>query len=99
VIARGPTFTTLLATALEQIRRHAAGNVTVLARLLQAVETVAGVTTSPRRRQALWQQVQKIDDGIQQSIVLSGERQALSGQSQRLDALLVPPCGGVSTRL
>jgi uncharacterized membrane protein len=99
VIARGPTFATLLATALDQICRHAAGNVTVLARLLQAVETVAGVTTSPRRRQALWQQVQTIEDVIQQSIVLSRERLALSRQSQRLDALLVPPCGGVSTRL
>jgi uncharacterized membrane protein len=76
--------------ALEQICRNAAGNVTVLARLLQAVETVAGVTTSYRRRQALRQQVQRLEEVIHQSIVLPGERQALTNQSRRLGQLLAP---------
>jgi uncharacterized membrane protein len=97
VIARGPTFATLLATALDQIRRNAAGNVTVLACLLHAVETVAVVTTSHERRQALWQQVQSIEDVIRQSIVLPGEHQALLSQSQRLGQLLAPPCGRLPT--
>jgi uncharacterized membrane protein len=97
VIARGPTFVTLLTTALDQIRRNAAGNVTVLARLLQAVETVAGVTTSQQRRQALWQQVQGLDEVIQQSIVLPAERQALAQHSRRLGQLLAPPCSHLPT--
>jgi uncharacterized membrane protein len=97
VIACGPTFVTLLATALDQIRRNAAGNVTVLACLLHAVETVAGVTTSRRRRQALWQQVQRIDNVIQQSIVLPEERQVLTNQSRRLGQLLTSPCSRLPT--
>jgi len=97
VIARGPTFATLLATALDQICRNAAGNVTVLARLLQAMETMAGVTTSHRRRQALRQQVQRIEEVIHQSIVLPGERQALTNQSRRLGQLLALPCSRLLT--
>jgi uncharacterized membrane protein len=97
VIARGPTFATLLATALDQICRNAAGNVTVLACLLQAVETVAGVTTSYRRRQALRQQVQRLEEVIHQSIALPGERQALTNQSQRLAQLLAPPWSRLPT--
>ena len=52
VIARGPTFESLASTALDEIRQNAAGNVSVLARLLATLETVAACTADPGRRVA-----------------------------------------------
>jgi uncharacterized membrane protein len=60
VIAIAPTFEALLAEAFEQIRGSAEGNVAIMARMLSAFETLAELTVSPRRRQALHEQVQGI---------------------------------------
>ena len=60
VIARGPSFESLLSDAFDQIRQNAEGNVAVLTRQLQSLETIAGWTTSIRRRQALRQQANLI---------------------------------------
>lgn len=58
VIAIAPTFEALLAEALDQIRGSAEGNVGIMARMLSALEVLAGLTPSPRRRRALHEQVQ-----------------------------------------
>ena len=55
VIARGPTFESLVDESFDQIRQSAEGNVAVIVRLLAALERVAGRTTDaaaahPRRR-------------------------------------------------
>lgn len=50
VLARGPTFATLLALACDEVRQQAAGNVTVLRRLLDVLAEVAEVTDDPSRR-------------------------------------------------
>ena len=51
VVAKGPTFESLLAESFDQIRRSAEGNVAVIVRLLQALETIAERTTDePRLR-------------------------------------------------
>ena len=60
VIARGPSFASLLAEAFDQIRQNAEGNVAVLTRLLHALEIIADQTTKLRRRQALRQQAERI---------------------------------------
>lgn len=60
VIARGPSFASLLAEAFDQIRQNAEGNVAVLTRLLHALEIIADQTTKFRRRQALRQQAELI---------------------------------------
>jgi len=60
VIARGPSFESLLAEAFDQIRQNAAGNVAILSRMLGAIQTIASLTTSPGRRAALREQVQSI---------------------------------------
>jgi uncharacterized membrane protein len=60
VIARGPTFESLLAEAFDQIRQNAGGNVAILKRLIQTLETIAGQTSDPRRRQAVRQQAELI---------------------------------------
>jgi hypothetical protein len=41
--------------------------------------------------------VQRIEEVIHQSIVLPGERQALTNQSRRLGQLLAPPCSRLLT--
>jgi uncharacterized membrane protein len=53
VIARGPSFESLLNESLDQIRRNAVGKVSVIVRLLWCIEAVAACTTSLRRRRAL----------------------------------------------
>ncbi|MGV3484522.1 MAG: DUF2254 domain-containing protein [Planctomycetaceae bacterium] len=53
VIARGPSFESLLAEAFDQIRQNAAGNVAVLARQLRSLDAIASRTASTGRRQAL----------------------------------------------
>lgn len=84
VIACCPTFARLLAVAFDPIRWSAVGNITVLARLLEAVELLADLTTSPTRRQALLQQAQQVHDTIQRSVTPPMERQALIVQSRRV---------------
>jgi uncharacterized membrane protein len=60
IIARGPSFTSLLDEAFDQIRQNSDGNVEVLTRLLQALEIIAGETKNPQRRQAMRQQAEQI---------------------------------------
>jgi uncharacterized membrane protein len=50
VVTKGPSFESLLSDALDQIRRNATGNVTILSRILEALQLLAGLTASPRRR-------------------------------------------------
>ncbi len=47
VIARGPSFESLLSEAFDQIRQNAESNVAILLRLLGALQTVAGLDRQP----------------------------------------------------
>jgi uncharacterized membrane protein len=60
VIAKGPSFESLLAESFDQIRSSAKGDVAILSRMLDAFQTLAGLTASPQRRRALREQVQWI---------------------------------------
>jgi uncharacterized membrane protein len=60
VIARGPGFESLLAEAFDQIRQNAEGNVAVMTRQLQALESIVRQTTNSRRRHSLRQQANLI---------------------------------------
>jgi len=62
LIARGPSFESLLAEAFDQIRQNAAGNVAIMSRMLSALQTIASLTTNPSRRRAVCEQVQWIAD-------------------------------------
>jgi uncharacterized membrane protein len=68
VIAAAPAFEDLLAEAFDQIRASAAGNVAVMARMLGALTTLAGLTTRPRHRQALGDQARQIADLADRSL-------------------------------
>ena len=54
VIAKGPSFESLLAESFDQIRSNAKGDVAIMSRMLGALETLASLTVSPRRRRATW---------------------------------------------
>jgi uncharacterized membrane protein len=53
VITIGPTFASLAGESFDQIRVSARGNVAVMLRLLDAIETLAGFTAGAGRRRAL----------------------------------------------
>ena len=53
VIAVGPTFDSLVAESFDQIRVSASGNVTILIRMLDALQTIASFADKPGRRQVL----------------------------------------------
>jgi len=74
VIAVAPAFEGLLAEAFDQIRASAAGNVAVMARMLGALTTLAGLATRPRHRQALGDQARQIAELADRSLASGDDR-------------------------
>jgi len=74
VITIGPTFESLLADSFDQIRRSAAGNVAIMACILSALDNIASLTGSPRRRQALCEQMQRIAELAERTIESTHDR-------------------------
>lgn len=74
IIARGPSFESLVAEAFDQIRQNAGGNVAVLTRQVEALETIAGQTTNARRRLAIKQQADLIATVAARTISSSHDR-------------------------
>lgn len=60
VISISPTFAGLVAVSFDQIRVSAEGNVTIMLRMLAALQTIAGFTPSGGRRQVLQEQMECI---------------------------------------
>ena len=60
VIAKGPSFQSLLSEAFDQIRESARGNVGIQLRLLDGLQTIAILTADSGRRQALLEHVECI---------------------------------------
>jgi len=88
VIARGPSFESLLAEAFDQIRQDAQGNVAILTRQLQALETIAGQTASSQRRQLLRQKADLIAAVAQRTIPTPHDREVVTAASVRLSEVL-----------
>lgn len=80
VITIAPTFEGLLAEAFDQIRGSAEGNIAIMARMLDAFEILADLTTNPRRRQALYEQVQWIAELATRTIEASHDRARIAKQ-------------------
>ncbi len=88
VIARCPSFESLLAEAFDQIRQNAEANVAVLTRLLQALEIIAGQTTNAQRRQALSQQADLIASVALRTITSPHDRVGIEASLARLSYIL-----------
>jgi uncharacterized membrane protein len=68
VIAIGQSFASLVAESFDQIRGSASGNVSIMLRMLGALQTIASLTASPSRRQVLLEQVQCIAELAERTI-------------------------------
>ena len=88
VIRVVPTFESLLADSFDQIRRSAAGNVAVMARILSALDNIASLTGSPRRRQALCEQMQWIAELAERTIESTHDLKYIKRRLMPLRAML-----------
>jgi uncharacterized membrane protein len=83
VIARGPSFESLLAEAFDQIRQNAEGNVAVLLALLEALGVVAGRTRDAGRLRAVARQVGLTADVARRSIPSLPDREGIEAALER----------------
>jgi uncharacterized membrane protein len=89
VIARGTSFESLLAEAFDEIRQNAKGNVAVLLRMLDTLQTIASLTASPHRRRAIREQVQWIAELAERTIDSPYDREKFESRLARVrEALL-----------
>ena len=88
VITIAPTFEGLLVEAFDQIRGSAVGNVGIMARMLSAIETLASVTASPRRRRALHEQVLWIAELAGRTTESAHERERLASRLMAVREIL-----------
>ncbi len=89
VIGRGPRFETFLGEAFEQIRQNADGNIAVLTRLLNSLESIAGGTVSLERREALRQEADLIAAAAARCTHPPADRESIDAAMERLAHLLL----------
>lgn len=92
VLAKGPTFNSLLAESFDQVRSNAKGNVSIMSRMLGAFQTLASLTASPSRRRAIGEQVQWIAELAECSLESAHDRARIGTRLARVrEALEVKP--------
>lgn len=84
VIAKGPSFESLLAESFDQIRRIAKGDVAILSRMLDACQTLASLTASPARRRAIGDQVQWIAELAERTVESAHDRVTIDRRLARV---------------
>ncbi|MBP1598171.1 MAG: hypothetical protein H6Q05_3548 [Acidobacteria bacterium] len=84
VIAKGPSFESMLAESFDQIRNNAKGNVAIISRMLDAFQTLASLTASPHRRRALREQVQWIAELTERTVESAHDRARIDTRLERL---------------
>ena len=85
VVARSPTFAEYVTLSFNQIRTCAAGNVAVLLRLLNAIETVGRRTSHESRRAALREQADLVRAQADDTLSTSYEKQQVYGRHQEIE--------------
>jgi uncharacterized membrane protein len=84
VITRGVTFADLVELSFDQIRQNAAGNVAVLARLVEAIELLQSHTRSIKRRRVVLRQAEAIAEAIRRTIPAAMDREPLEVRAAQL---------------
>ena len=84
VIAKGPSFESLLAESFDQIRSNAKGDVAIMLRMLGAIQTLTSVTMSPQRRRALREQVQWIAELAERTLESTHDRARIDARLARV---------------
>jgi uncharacterized membrane protein len=74
VIAKGPNFESLLAESFDQIRSSARGNLAIMSRMLDTLQTIAGLTAGSCRRQVLREQVEWIAELAERTVESANDR-------------------------
>ncbi|MEO7038442.1 MAG: DUF2254 family protein, partial [Gemmatimonadaceae bacterium] len=82
VIAISPTFESLVGEALDDVRRSARGNVTVLDKLIDALRTVGECTHDAKRRQVLAEQLRRIAEVIPRTVDAPEDRDFLTRRAK-----------------
>ena len=77
VIARGPTFGTLMDEAFDQIRQHSGGDVAVLARLVWALRFLSDLPIGSDRRRVLHDHAAALHEAILRTVPSPTERRGL----------------------
>lgn len=75
LIAIGETFADLVADSFDEIRGSSGGNLAIMLRMLDALQTIAGFTDSPHRRSLLREQVERIAELAGRTIEAPSERE------------------------
>jgi uncharacterized membrane protein len=92
VITIGPTFASLVTESFDQIRGSAIGNLGIMLRMLGALQTIASLTASPSRRQALREQAQWIAELAERTIESPYDRSRFENRLARVrEALETEP--------
>jgi uncharacterized membrane protein len=95
VIAKGPSFESLLAESFDQIRSIAKGDVVIILRMLGAFQTLAGLIADPNRRRALRDQVQWVAEIAERTVESAHESARINEQIARVrEALEADGCPG-----
>jgi len=92
VIAIGQTFAGLVAESFDQVRGSAAGNVAIMMRMLDALQTIASLTGSPGRRRVLREHAEYIAELAGRTIDSPHDRFRFEHRLARVrEALATPP--------
>jgi uncharacterized membrane protein len=90
MVTLGPTFASLVAESFDQIRGSAGGNVAILLRILDGLQTIASLTTSGSRQQVLREQVEWIAEVAARTIKSPHDRTRFENRLAQVRAALEP---------
>ncbi len=88
VITGKQSFENFLNDAFDQLRQNAQGNVAVLSRLLQALETIAKITESSERKRFMARQAKLISALAERSIAEPEDYAGIKSLSKQLQGLI-----------
>ncbi len=80
LIAIGQTFAGLVAESFDEIRGSAGGNLRIMLRMLDALQTIAGLTERSDRRKVLLEQVECIAELAARTIEAPGDRERFANR-------------------
>lgn len=84
VISIGQTFASLVGRSFDEIRGSASGNLAIMLRMLDALQTIASLTDSPDRRRVLLEQAEHIAELAERTLVAPHDRERFECRLARL---------------
>jgi uncharacterized membrane protein len=88
VIAKGPSFESLLAESFDQIRGNARGNFVIMSRMIDAIQVLVGLMDDPQRRRALLDHVHWLAELAEHTLESTHDRARINVRLTRLREIL-----------